>query len=118
MLFLIASFFGSEGTLICFGKDGHVAIEFVDVCNGSNFGSQFADSEKSDACGPCQDVQFLGSPAYTNNASHDTQTFRLIFSSAPLSSLPRGKSSGKFVVPLPSSHQKILAGLHSVILLI
>ena len=78
VLFLFVSFFGSEGTLLCFGKDGHVAIEFVDVHNGSGFGAQLAGME-NDACGPCKDVQFLSSPAYTRNASHNTQTLSADF---------------------------------------
>ena len=85
VLFLVVSFFGSEGTLLCFGKDGHMAIEFVDVHNGSGFGSQLAGME-NDACGPCKDVQFLSSPAYTRNASQNTQTLPLI-SSSPSNSI-------------------------------
>lgn len=118
VLFLVASFLGSEGTHICFGKDGHVAIEFIDACNGSKFGSQFAVSDEGDACGPCQDVQFLGNPAYTNNILHYAQTIPLISLSPALLSLPWKESSGKSVVPLPSSHHKTLASIHSVILLI
>jgi len=72
---LIVSFFASEGTLLCFGKDGHVAVEFVDTCKGSGFGSQLAEME-SDACGPCIDVEFQGSTALLNQrpdslAPHD-----------------------------------------------
>ena len=52
-----------EGSVLCFGKDGHVAIEFADACNGSGFGSQLAGM-KSDGCGPCKDVKLLGSSAF------------------------------------------------------
>ena len=116
ILFLVASFLGSEGTLLCFGKDGHVAVEFVDACNGSGFGSQLTETE-SDACGPCMDVQFLSSPAYTRNASHYTQTLSLISSSPVLSSLPLETYYNKPILPV-SSHHKSLASLHSVVLLI
>ena len=113
---LIVSFFGSEGTLLCFGKDGHVAVEFVDACNDSGFGSQLAEME-SDTCGPCMDVQFLSSPAYTRNASHYTQTLLLISSSPVLSSLPLETYYNNPILPV-SSHHKSLASLHSVVLLI
>jgi len=117
ILFLVASFFGSEGTLLCFGKDGHVAVEFVDACNGSGFGSQLTETE-SDACGPCKDVQFLSSPAYTRNASRNTQTLLLISSSPVVPSLPQEDSSNNPVILPVSSHHKTLASLHSVVLLI
>lgn len=117
VLFLVASAFGSEGTLLCFGKDGHVAIEFVDACNGAGLGAQLNEME-SDACGPCKDVQFLSSPAHTNNASHYTLTLSLISSSPVLSSLHQEEYSNKSVVLPVSSHHKTLASLNSVILLI
>ncbi len=117
VLFLVVSFFGSEGTLLCFGKDGHVAIEFADACNGSGFGLQHAGME-SDACGPCKDVQFLSSPAYTRNASHNTQTLPLISSSSMSPSLPLKEYSQKHINLPQYSHHKALASLHSVVLLI
>jgi hypothetical protein len=118
VLFLFASFFGFEGTLLCFGKDGHVAIEFVDACNGAGPGSELTGTE-SDACGPCKDVQFLSSPAHTNNASHYTQALPLMFSSLMSPSLPSKENSGKYIDLLPHySPHKTLASLHSVVLLI
>jgi hypothetical protein len=117
VLFLVVSFFGSEGTLLCFGKDGHVAVEFVDACNGSGFGSQLAGME-SDACGPCTDVQFLSSPAYTAHVSHHTQALPLISSSPVSPSLPRKEYSHKHINPPEYFHDTTLASLHSVILLI
>lgn len=117
IIFLAASFFGSEGTLLCFGKDGHVAVEFVDACNGSGFGSQLTEME-SDACGPCMDVQFLSSPAYTRNTSHNTQTLPLISSSPVLSSLLQDEYSDENINLPVTPHHKALASLHSVILLI
>jgi len=115
VLFLFVSFFGSEGTLICFGEDGHVAIEFADACSGSGFGLQHAGME-SDSCGLCQDVQFFSGPAFTRNASHNTQTTPLI-SSISLA-LPSKEHSNKPVNLPHHSHHKTLASLHSVILLI
>ena len=117
LLLLIVSFFGSEGTLLCFGKDGHMAIEFVDVHNGSGFGAQLAGME-NDACGHCKDVQFLSSPAYTRNVSHNTQTIPLISSSSMFPSLPLKEYSKKRINLPEYSHYKTLASLHSVILLI
>lgn len=114
---LIVSFIGSEGTLLCFGKDGHVAVEFIDACNVSGIRSQLAEME-GDACGPCMDVQFLGSPAYTRNASHNTQILSLISSSPVLSSLPQEEYSNSPVILPVSPHHKTLASLHSVVLLI
>ena len=117
VLFLAVSLVSSEGTLLCFGKDGHVAVEFVGACNGSGFGSQLAGME-SDDCGPCKDVQFLSSPAYTRNASHDTQTFPLISLSLVSLSLPL-KACSRQHINLPEyPHDTTLASLHSVILLI
>ena len=117
VLFLVVSFFGSEGTLLCFGKDGHMAIEFVDAHNGSGFGSQLAGME-NDACGPCKDVQFLSSPAYTRNASHNTQTLSLMSSSPISPSLPSKEYPDKYINLPQYSHHKTLASLHSVVLLI
>jgi len=115
LLFLVVSFVGSEGTLICFGEDGHVAIEFADACNGSGFGLQHEGME-SDACGTCKDVQFLCSPAYTRNASHNVQTLPPMFTMS--SSLSSKEYPNKPVNPPEYSHHKTLASLHSVVLLI
>ncbi|OGW33160.1 MAG: hypothetical protein A2X59_07550 [Nitrospirae bacterium GWC2_42_7] len=118
VLFLVVSFFGSEGTLLCFGKDGHLAVEFVDLCNGSGLGSQLAGMEESDACGPCKDVQFLSSPAHTRNVSHNTQALPLISSSFISPSLPLKEYSQNHINLPQYSHHKALASLHSVVLLI
>ena len=115
VLFLVVSFFVSEGMLLCFGEDGHVAIEFADACNGSGFGLQHVGME-NDSCGLCTDVQFLSSPAFTRNASHNKQTTPLI-SSISLA-LPSKEHSNKPVNLPHHSHHKTLASLHSVILLI
>jgi hypothetical protein len=117
MLFLAASFLGSEGTLLCFGNDGHVAIEFLDACNSSGFDSHLEVIE-SDACGPCKDIQFLGCPAYTRNASHHTQALPLISSSLISPALSLKEYFNKRINPPDYLHDKILASLHSVVLLI
>lgn len=117
LLFLVASIFGSEGTLLCFGKDGHVAVEFVDACNGAGLGSQLEEME-SDACGPCNDVQFRSSPANTNNILHYTHTLSMISSLPVMSSFHQEEYFQKSVVLPVASHHKTLASLNSVILLI
>jgi len=117
VLFLVVSFFGSEGTLLCFGKDGHMAIEFVEAHDGLGFGAQLAGME-NDACGPCKDVQFLSSPAYTRNVSYNTQTLPLISSSSIFPSLPLKEYRGKSINLPEYSPHKTLASLHSVVLLI
>jgi len=117
VLFLFVSFFGSEGTLLCFGKDGHMAIEFVEAHDGSEFGAQLAGME-SDACGPCKDVQFLSGPAYTRNASNYMQALTLISSSLISPSLPLKEYSQNYINLPQCSHHKALASLHSVVLLI
>ncbi len=106
-----------EGSVLCFGKDGHVAIEFADACNGSGSGSQLAGM-KSDGCGPCKDVKLLGSSAYTKNASHDTQSFPLVSPSPICPSLPLKEYSRKLINLPKYSHDKTLSGLQSVVLMI
>lgn len=117
VLFLSVSLLGSQGTLLCFGKDGHVAVEFVDSCNGAGLGSRLEEME-SDACGPCNDAQFRSSPAITNNALHYMYTLALGSSFPVLSSLHQEEYFQKSVVLPVSSHHNALASLNSVILLI
>lgn len=118
-LFLGLSVLSYEGALLCFGEDGHMAVEFVDACNGSALGSQVAGAE-GDSCGPCKDVQFQSSPAYTNRTLQytDTQTHTLV-------SLSRVNPSLSFEehhnspVSLPEKPPcKTLASLQSIVLLI
>lgn len=116
-LSLLVSFFGSEGTLLCFGEDGHMAIEFVEACNGSGFGSQLAGMEPDD-CGNCRDIQFLSSPAFTQNTSHGTQTLPLISSSSMSPAAPLKVHPGKYINLPEYLHHKTFAGLYSVVLLI
>ena len=117
VLFLVVSFFGSEGTLLCFGKDGHMALEFVEAHNDACFGLQHSGM-KNDACGPCKDVQFMSSPVYTRNASHGTQILTLISSSSASPLLPLEEYFNKHINLPQHLHHKTLASLHSVVLLI
>jgi len=119
MLFFGLSVLSFESALLCFGKDGHVAIEFVDACSGSDFGSQIASAE-SDACGPCRDVQFQGSLAYTNRTFHSTATQTLpIVSSAPITPSLSLNDHHNSPINLPEKpFYKTLASLQSVVLLI
>lgn len=120
VLFLLVTFLGSESTLLCFGKDGHVAVEFVDACSGAALESQLGAVE-SDACGPCEDVQILSDFVYTRNVSHCTYTQTIPFSSLPPMSpaLPAYEISVTHIDPPVYSHQnKTLASLQSVVLLI
>ena len=117
VLFLAVSLLGSDGTFLCFGKDGHVAIEVVDTCNGLGGGPQLAGME-SNGCSPCKDVQFLSSPAYSRSGLHYTQTIPLMFPPVMLLSLPSKEYSGDYINLPQYSHHKTLATLHSVVLLI
>ena len=118
VLFLAASLLGAEGTLLCFGKDGHVAIEFVDSCNSAGLGSQLASGE-SDACGSCKDVQFISDPVFTRNVSHHTQTLPLSSLAQMSPGLPANKNLAKHTDPPASPHRsKTLACLQSIVLLI
>lgn len=116
-LFLFVSFFSPEGTLLCFGKDGHIAIEFVDECNEAFPGSHLEGME-SDACGPCTDVRFFSSPVCTNNPSYYAQTLPLMSSSQEPLSLPSKDLFTINIDPPDFSYHKTLSGLHSVVLLI
>jgi len=118
-LFLALSVFSFEGALLCLGEDGHVAIEFVDACNGSDLGPQLAEAE-GDVCGPCNDIQFQSIPAYTNRTFNYTtsQTLPLVslVRITPLLLLEEHHNSP---VSLPEKpHYKTLANLKSVVLLI
>jgi hypothetical protein len=117
LLFLFVSFFGPEGTLLCFGEDGHLAIEFVEAHDGSGFGAQLAATE-NDACGPCKDVQFLSSPSYTEKASHTPQIIPLMAQSPVSASFLGENCPSKHIDPPECSHHKSLASLQSVVLLI
>ena len=114
-ILLIVSFIGSEGTLLCFGKDGHVAIEFVDACSGEGLGSELGETE-SDACGPCTDVQFQSSTALLNHRSdrltlHDQPLTFQSAAAVPSSNFIR-ETETRVSIPF----QKSLVNLSSVVL--
>lgn len=117
VLFLAVSCIGAEGTLLCFGKDGHVAIEFVKACNRAWSDTQFEGAE-SDACGPCRDIQLLSSPADTSAASPCMKTLPLTTLSRRSPVLLSKEDAGRNICLSPYPHHKTLAGLHSVVLLI
>lgn len=116
-VYLFLAVIGAEGSLLCFGDDGHVAVEFVDACRGAALESQLGAVE-GDACGPCRDVQFLSSPACRNNISHYTQTLPMMSPSPMSPSLPSKEYHSQDINPPEYSHHKTLASLHSVVLLI
>ena len=119
-LILFVSFFGFNGTHLCFGKDGHVAIEFVDAYISSGDGLQAAPMEESSYCGNCMDVQFPNSPIYVKyirNVSGYTQTLSLISFPAALQSLLKEFSGSHVNLPV-LLHHKTLRSLYSVVLLI
>lgn len=115
VLFLVLSFLGSDGTLLCFGKDGHVAVEFVDACNGAGLGSEVAETE-SDACGPCTDVQFQSSTALLNHrldgvTPQDQPLGYQSASAVPSSDVIRETQTGSSI-----PFQQRLASLNSIVL--
>jgi hypothetical protein len=116
-LFVLLSSYSVEGSVLCFGEDGHVAIEFIDDCNEAGPGSQLAGMERDD-CGPCRDIRFLSSPACTRNTSHYAQTLPQMSLSAMSPSLPLKEHPGRHINLTEHSYHKTLAGLHSVVLLI
>lgn len=116
-LFMLVSIIGPEGTLLCFGKDGHVALEYVDTCNTAGSGSELAGN-KSDDCGPCKDVQFISTPLCTRNVSH-SQTLSLSFLPLMSPAVSAQEDAVKHTDnPAYSHHKKILTSLQSVVLLI
>ena len=112
---LIVSFIGSEGTLLCFGKDGHVAVEFVDTCNRGELSSELTETE-SDACGPCTDIQLQSSTALLNHRSdrltlHDQPLSFQSVAAVPSSNFIR-ETETRVSIPF----QKSLVNLSSVVL--
>ncbi|MHB8770500.1 MAG: hypothetical protein ACYC7J_05850 [Syntrophales bacterium] len=63
---LVLSAVGATGTLLCFGQDGHVTIEFAGRCDSAKERLSFANEEQPDTCGPCADVRFLGMNGLVN----------------------------------------------------
>lgn len=57
----ITAVHGAESSLLCFGEDGHVSIEFVLICtNPSAVNESSTSSFQLDHCGPCTDILSLG----------------------------------------------------------
>lgn len=118
-LFLALSVLSFEGALLCLGEDGHVAIEFVEACNGSNLGSQITEAE-NDVCGPCNDIQFQSISAYTNRTFNYTaaQPLNLVSLACITPSLPLAERHNSPISLPEKSLDKTLASLKSIVLLI
>ncbi|MEW6108924.1 MAG: hypothetical protein AB1632_07145 [Nitrospirota bacterium] len=118
-LFLGLSAINLEGALLCLGEDGHIAMELVGACNGSDFNSQVAEAG-GDACGPCKDVQFQSSPVFTNRTFHytDTQTLSLVSLARIAPSLVLEEHYNSPISLPEKPPYKTLASLQSVVLLI
>jgi len=117
-LYVLLSLIGAEGSLLCFGDDGHVAIELVQACNGSSLLSSVAKAEQDDACGSCIDVEFQSSTARLNHESNSLTSHVQPLSFQAVSVVP----SSDFIPETQSrssiAFQKSLTSLKSVVLLI
>jgi hypothetical protein len=117
VVYLLAAAFSVEGSVLCVGEDGHIAIEFVNACGGSESSAQLAGTE-GDGCGTCLDVQMVTSPAHTRAVSHFPQSHSVICST-PVSLPALPKEHFKTHGNLPEySVSPSLASLHSIVLLI
>jgi len=116
-LFIFLSAISVEGTVLCFGEDGHVAIELVDSCNGAGTGSQFTEMEGDD-CGPCKDILIISGPAFTGNGLHHMQSIPPVSLNPVPPCLPSKEYLCKYIGPDESPYHLTPAGLHSVVLLI
>ena len=117
VIYMAVTVLSSGGALLCFGEDGHVAVEFVDACNSSDSGMHLSGAA-SDACGSCEDVLFQSNPAHTGNASQHALMLPAQVSSAFTPSLPPAGHSHPPVHLPEYCHHKTLSSLHTVILLI
>ena len=115
-VYLILPVFGPEGSLLCFGKDGHVAIEFIDACNASGFSSQLAGMEESDACGPCTDVELQSSPARLNHESSSLTLHGQPLSFQSVAAVPSANFIRETQTRSSIPFQKSLTSLNSVVL--
>ena len=115
-IYLLPSVFSPEGTLLCFGKDGHVAIEFTDACNGSGFNSQLAGMKESDACGPCIDVELQSSPARLNHESSSLTPHGQPLSFQSVAAVPSSNFIRATQISSSIPFQKSLTSLNSVVL--
>ncbi len=73
--YIILSTFCIGGSLLCFGQDGHVSLEFVQACHGTSANGSHVAFGKSDACGPCADVQFQRIDASLKNLPQTADAF-------------------------------------------
>lgn len=76
---------GTDGALLCFGNEGHIAIELVQSCNNSkDLGSSVSPSTQQDECGPCSDVTFLTTPTVQRPLQQDVNNTSLVLAITPV----------------------------------
>ena len=116
--FLLISCFGAESSLLCFGSDGHVAIEFVETCNPQDLEVGHFESDRGDGCSPCKDVQFLKSPAHPTSIFQHANDLPVVTGFVPSIPSPDTASHRQIRLLPRNHHSKTPASLHSVVLLI
>lgn len=80
LVYMLISVTGMSGSVLCFGNDGHVAVEFVQNCNNANSRAASVEPASSDNCGPCKDVAFQSSIGFLQNTTrHSPVVFIFIF---------------------------------------
>jgi hypothetical protein len=76
---------GTDGALLCFGDEGHIAIELVQSCNKStDLGSALSPIDQQDECGPCSDVTFLTDPTIQRPLQQDVNNTSLALAITPV----------------------------------
>lgn len=116
-LYIFIALLGAEGSVLCFGDDGHVAIKFLHLPDGSTPVSSFGCAANDDACGSCVDMTFQGSTVYPKAALNDLAPRSPHFSShvttvAPSSNVIHNTQPRRILI------QSNLSGFKSVVLLI
>ncbi|MFA5180461.1 MAG: hypothetical protein WC405_04015 [Syntrophales bacterium] len=118
-LYLFLFVFGVEGSLVCFGEDGHVAVEFVQSCNSRSADEELAGSAQDDACGPCADVHFLKNAASLKSTLQTANTFSTVQGLLPrIFVQPQHDPNDDSPILLLNPHTENLAKIQSVVLLI
>jgi len=116
-IYFILAVLGVEGSVLCFGDDQHLAIEFVQASNGSGSSSSLGCAAYDDACGSCVDVAFQSSALYpaavlSNLTQHGLHlSFHVAFAAPSFDFIQKTASRQ---IPI----QTTLSGSKSVVLLI
>jgi hypothetical protein len=123
ILILPAYFFlsvlNTEGALLCFGRDGHIAIEFVQACSGRDSGSGFAETDQKNACGPCTDVYFTTDSAHLkNNTLNEVSPCIGLSDNVLMTSVSVDDAHHNMPARFLRPFDKILTNLKSIVLLI